>query len=46
METDELLKVAAEGGFGQRKQGALKALVRCEAIQNDVLIAVHAVFET
>ena len=32
METDELLKVAAEEGFGQRKQGALKALVRCDVI--------------
>jgi hypothetical protein len=28
METDQLLRIANEGGFGKRKQQALKALVR------------------
>jgi hypothetical protein len=33
LETDQLLQLAAEEGFGQRKQAALKTLVRCRVVE-------------
>jgi hypothetical protein len=42
METDKLMKIAAEEGLGQLKQDALKALVCCQIVRNEVLMGLRS----
>ena len=38
MGTDKLMTIAAEEGLGERRQEALKALVCCQIVRNEVLM--------
>jgi hypothetical protein len=42
VETDKLTKISGEGGLGQHKREALKALVRCQIIYNKALMGLRS----